>query len=166
MTDAQRFGLEMDLIRSRVLGLPVEAKGVLALACAQRVVRANGKEFADIEDVLNSGWSVVQFGQGDCASLRRALESREDLDDDPIAAAAYAMGAVDGDAEAAWWATSRLLDSAFERVPYPAEATSFRPVAEDAQHETVRQELRWIDEALSLLEQQGATRGVIDHLRM
>lgn len=98
--------------------------------------------------------------------MRRDLESRDDLDDDPVAAVTYAMGAVDGDADTAWWTTSRLLDAAFERVPYPAEATAFRPVIEDAQHETVRQELRWIDETLSLLEQEGLTRGVIERLRL
>ena len=166
MSDDERFGLSLELVRSRVLNLPPAAQAVHALACAQRVVRASDDGSADLESALHAGWSVVKSGHGDCAEIRRDLELRDDLDDDPIAAVTYAIGAVDRVAESAWWATSRLLDAAFEHVPYPVEATVFRPVAEDAQHETVRQELLWIDETLSLLEQEGATSGVIDRLRL
>ena len=166
MTDGERFAPDLESFRSRVLNLPPEAQAVHALACAQRVVRARGEASADLESALNTGWSVVKSGQGDCAEIRRELESRDDLDDNPIAAVTYALAAVDRVADSAWWATSRLLDAAFERVPYPIEATVFRPVAEDAQHETVRQELQWIDETLTLLEQEGATSGVIDRLRL
>ena len=165
MTDGERFALDLELLRSRVLSLPPVAQAVHALACAQRVVRASGEGSADLGSALNAGWSVVKSGQGDCAEIRRELESRDDLDDDPTAAVLYAMRAVDHVAESAWRATSRLLDAAFERVPYPVDATVFRPVAEDAQHETVRQDLLWIDETLTLLEQEGATSDVIDRLR-
>lgn len=167
MTDGERFAPDLERIRSRVRSLPPVAQAVHALACAQRVVRASLEGSADLEIALNAGWSVVKSGQGDCADIRRDLESRDDVDDDdPVAAVLYAMGAVDRVEQSAWWAASRLLDAAFESVPFPAKATAFRPVAEDAQHEKVRQELQWIDETLTLLERDGATPGVIDRLRL
>lgn len=68
VTDGERFGPELELLRSRVLDLPLQAQAVLALAPAQRVVRASGDGSTDMEEVLNVGWSVVQSGQEDCAA--------------------------------------------------------------------------------------------------
>jgi hypothetical protein len=138
---------------------------VFALACAERLVRTSGAPSdSDLREALRVGWSAAMDGSGDCQLARLAVEMRDDLDGDEVAAVAYALGAVCGDDKAAWGAVSRALDAAFERVEYPEDARSFRPLDEDLATEPVQTELRWQEEALSRLAANGATAEVIDWL--
>jgi hypothetical protein len=110
--------------------LPPQAQVVFALACAARLVRASGAASQrDMDEALAVGWSVALGGAGDCQAVCSTLEPRDDLDNDEVAAVAYALGAVIGESEDAWAVASRAIDAAFERVEYPAGASTFRPLA-------------------------------------
>ena len=128
-------------------------------------MRASGAPSAsELREALRVGWSAAMDGSGDCQLARLAVEMRDDLDADEVAAVACALGAVCGDDKAAWGAVSRALDAAFERVEYPEDARSFRPLDEDLATKPVQTELRWQEEALSRLAANGATAEVIDWL--
>jgi hypothetical protein len=93
------------------------------------------------------------------------MDARGDLDDDAVAAVAFAVTAVIGSADDAWWAANRVLDQAFSRVEYPADARLFRPFAEDLASSQVQNEILWIDQALTRLEATGPSADVIEELR-
>jgi hypothetical protein len=117
-----------------------------------------------LREALRVGRSAAVNGSGDCQPARSAIERRDDLDADDVAAVAYALGAVYGEDKAAWGAVSRALDAAFERVEYPDDARTFRPLRRGSRHQPVQTELRWQEEALSRLAAHGATAEVIDWL--
>jgi hypothetical protein len=158
---------EFESLRKRLLRLDGPSRNAFALVCAERLVRrAPANIVGQLSEALAVGWSVAQGQEGDLASTRAHLEQRADFDSDPVAAAAYALGAVGGSADDAWQTASRSLDSAFDRIEYPVDASTFRPLAIDMATPVVQAELRWQDNALTMLEESGPSADVIKRLRV
>lgn len=162
MPEAQERWAEM---QRRLGRLPAERQAVVALAGAERLVgvTASVRE-SELRLLLAQGWAAVT-GSRDLSRLREGLLERDDLDDDEVAAVTFALGAVMGSVQDAWWAVSRCLDAAFDRVPYPDDATSFRPVEEDAASPGVRREMEWHLAALSVAEESDSLPAAIERLR-
>jgi hypothetical protein len=157
---------ELAPLRKRVFSLTEPSRGVFALACAERLVRHAAPDVAEsLQAPLSEAWSVALGGEGNLRAIRDEMDARGDLDDDAVAAVAFAMTAVIGSADDAWWAANRVLDQAFSRVEYPADARLFRPFAEDLASSQVQGEIRWIDQALTRLEGSGPSADVIEELR-
>ena len=124
ITDAPGPLAEVDHLQSALMSMAPRERTVFALACAERLVTARRPSEDPLHEVLAMGWSVALGGSGDCAAVRSEVENREDLDDDDVAAVAFALGAVIGNPGDAWSAASRAIDAAFERIPYPPGTTT------------------------------------------
>jgi hypothetical protein len=159
---------EFEALRKRLLRLDGPSRNAFALVCAERLLRyAPANVVEQLSEALAVGWSVVLGQEGDLTSTSAHLEQREDIDSDPVAAAAFALRAVgSGSADDAWQTANRSLDAAFDRIEYPVDASSFRPLAIDMATPVVQAELRWQDQALTLLEGSGPSEDVIRHLRV
>jgi hypothetical protein len=118
-----------------------------------------------LDAALETGWSVLVREADNCCDALTTLSAYDDRDDDAIAAVTFALGAVEGRAGDAWHAVARCIDTAFERVDYPADAREFRPLTQDIVSQPVQDELRWQDDVLTVLERSGATDDVISALR-
>lgn len=116
-----------------------------ALACADRLIATDDPaRRAELRVALDTAWRLSESGARSLAEATAAeLLARPDVDDDPVAAVVYAIGAALGSSEAATWAASRSLDAAFARVPYPPHAQVLRPLEEDMASDVVQHELRW-----------------------
>jgi hypothetical protein len=118
-------------LEDRVGLLPLRVQAHFALICIEGVLW------------LESVWQA-QARPSDLDALLQRLYERDDLDDrDEIAALAFAVSALIGSSVDGLSAVRRLSDSAFDRIPYPEGASSFRPLKEDAAHPVVMDELRW-----------------------
>jgi len=154
-------------IRDRLSALPVPGRAVFALACAERLVACRTSERAPgLRAALTQGWSAVLVGQGNLAHLRREFGTRPDLDDDEVAAVAYALQAVDGSPDAAWWAASRGMDAAFENVAGSEVVSEYRALEIDAAEPVVQAELEWQRAVLDQLELAGPTEELVSRLRL
>jgi hypothetical protein len=153
-------------IRRRLGQLPPDRQAVMALASAEHLVTltASDRE-GELRRTLALGWAALTTGPRDLSELRNGLEDRDDVDDDEVAAVAFALGAVMGSLEDAWWTVNRCCDAAFDRVPYPEDTTSFRPLDEDAGSPQVRRELEWQLAALSTAEESDSLATAIARLR-
>lgn len=132
--------------RSARLASLTTTQGVwLALACAERLASADEpRRRAELRATLDVAWDVLRSGEREGAyPLVVGMETRDDADDDPVAATLYALQAVIGSSDAVHWGADRALDNAFERVPYPVGVVLFRPLHGDTGSEVVQEELRW-----------------------
>lgn len=155
-------------LHARAEALPAARRACFALACAEHLVSIEAfPRERELRAVLAECWAVLTGGQRDLSRLRAELAAREDLDDDEVAGVAFALEAVAslGSVDATLWASGRALDAAYERVPYPADATRFRPLALDTAEREVQDELSWQDETLELLEGPHALPDLIARLR-
>lgn len=123
-------------LRSRVDALAVDRQAAFTLACAQGAVGPD----VGLLGALESGWDAL-VGHGDVAQVLTDLERGHELDDDALAATHYALSSVQGQAGAAWWAASRVMDQTFAGVEYPEDAVAFRPVEADALSAVVQSEI-------------------------
>ena len=142
-------------LHPRVAALPSERRACFALACAERLVSLERSHREhELRAALADGWAVLAGEKRDLRTSQSQLESCDDADDDEVAAVAYALAAVaqDGSTDATLWAARRALDAAYERVPHPEGATSFRPLAYDTAEPVVQEEPRWQARVLSILE--------------
>jgi hypothetical protein len=119
MKDARGPLAEVDQLQSTLSSMPAREQSVFALACAERLVTAARASRDDLYEALAVAWPVALGGSGDCVNLRSKVEGREDLDNDDVAAVAFALGSVIGNPGDAWSAGSRAIDAAFERIPIP-----------------------------------------------
>jgi hypothetical protein len=169
MSDAERLDgpqAEIRALRSKLAQLPSNERAVFALACAERTVRtAGGQSEQAMNDALALGWSAVLGGPGDCGPPRASLQQRDDLENDEVAAVFYALGAVLGRADDAWWAATRAMDAAFERGERQPAKRRLRKRDKAAPSDAVQLELIWQREALQLLARDGAAGGVVQRLR-
>lgn len=116
-----------------------------ALACAARLIATEEPaRRAELRVALDTAWVLAESGARSLAeAAEKELLARPDVDDDPVAAVVYAIGAALGSSEAAAWAASRSLDAAFARVPYPPHAQLLRALEDDMASDVVQHELRW-----------------------
>jgi len=130
-------------LEHRVGLLPLGVQARFALICVEGVLWLAGTpDVADVQ-ILESVWQA-QARPSDLPALLKRLHERDDLDDrDEIAALAFAASALLGSSMDGSWAVRRLAESAFDRIPYPEDASGFRPLKEDAAHPVVMDELRW-----------------------
>ena len=82
-------------------------------ACAQALVRASADPDTGLSEAIGHGWDIAKAQRSAPAESDR-IARRPDIDEDAVAATFYALRAVDGSAEDAWWAVSRFVDAAFE----------------------------------------------------
>jgi hypothetical protein len=135
---------ESQELRRRLAALAVERQACFALACAKHLVEASSQaRKAELLGVIARGWAALLGAHDAAASMRSRLSTSNNLDDDEVAAVAFALDAVNGVPESAYWAASRALDAAFKRVPYEDEKRTFRPLAVDAARPIVQQEVAW-----------------------
>ena len=114
-----------DELHRRAEALPPDRRAAFALACAEHLVSITASpRQAELRVALARGWAVLDGGSDDLTPLRAQLEGREDVDEDDVAGVYYALGAVQGSADDAWWAARRASDAAYERVPYPNGAST------------------------------------------
>jgi hypothetical protein len=169
MSDEERLdGPQADIraLRSKLAELASNAQAVFALACAERTVRATGGDSERaMDDPLALGWSAVLGGPGECGPARASVQARDDLENDEVAAVFYALGAVLGRPDDAWWAATRAMDAAFERGERKPAKRRLLPRDKSAPSETVQLELLWQREALQLLAREGASPTAIVRLR-
>jgi len=153
-------------IRDRLLALPEASRAVFALACAERLVaHTTSERTPGLRAALTLGWSAVLAGQGDLAELCREFDTRPDLNDDEVAAVAYALRAAGGSPDDAWWAASREMDAAFERIAHSEVVNGFRALDVDAAEPVVQAEMQWQQAVLDQLEQTGPTEELVSRLR-
>jgi hypothetical protein len=144
---------------------PSDQQAAFALACAEHLVRVEASaRQGELLEILATGWLTLAGRGKDLSALRASLETREDLDDDEVAAVALALDAVSGCSTAAWQAVSRATDAAYERVPYPPGLSEFRPLATDTAEPVVQQELRWQTRAMATLERSENLQEAIRNL--
>ncbi|KSW29915.1 hypothetical protein [Cellulomonas sp. B6] len=153
-----------DAVWDAVATLPTPARAMFALACAERLARAAGRD-DELSEALEAGWAAADGQPADLAPLRSELEDRDDLDDDDPAATYFALGAAAGSVKDCRAAANRAMDAAFARVTYPAGATTFRPLADDAAEPPVQDELAWQRAAATRLADDGPTDDVRAWLR-
>jgi hypothetical protein len=159
--------MDMSGIPQRLAALSPEKRACFALACAERlVVRTSSTRQKELRTALDQGWSVLNGHGGDVAALRSSFDSRSDLDDDEVAAVAYALEAVRGDADAAYWAASRSLDAAFELVRHAGSATEFRPLGVDAADPVVKEEVAWQERAITGAEEAASLPELMQRIRL
>ena len=155
-------------IHARVAALTADRRGAFAMACAEHLVslEASTRE-SQLRAVLADAWVVLLGERGDLAERRRALAAREDLDDDEVAAVAFALDAVAelGRTDATLWAAGRAMDAAYTRVVYEPGATALRPLSVDTAEPVVQAELAWQAKAVGLLEGPGSLPEVVEALR-
>lgn len=154
--------LTLDEHKTRLAALTDVQAVWLALACAERLLpRASDEQQGVLREALDMAWdALTSHHPHRAASMAAALGARDDLDDDPVASAFYALEAVAGVSGAAAWGAARGIDDAFERVPYPDGATEFRPLEEDTASEPVQRELRWQLLAADVVSQAAAAADV------
>ena len=155
-----------DELHRRAEALPPDRRAAFALACAEHLVSITASpRQAELRVALARGWAVLDGGSDDLTPLRAQLEGREDVDEDDVAGVYYALGAVQGSADDAWWAARRASDAAYERVPYPNGASIFRPLEADTASLEVEYELTWQRQALEALEGHEPLPEVVARLR-
>jgi hypothetical protein len=165
-TNAEAWGDKIEPLRASLDSLPTKETWAFALACAERLVNAGSADRQrELSEILSEGWAVFESGRGDCSSLRTAMISRADIDDDPVAAVYYALELVDGQAQRAWSVANRAIDAAFELISYPHGVGQFHSLSEDVQRESVQRELTWQRESLDRLTVHGATPATVQSLR-
>jgi hypothetical protein len=126
---------ESEEMRRRLAALAAERQACFALSCAARLVQASSHpRETDHLRLIARGWAALLGADDDAAAMRSQLSTSNDLDADEVAAVGFALGAVHGVAESAYWAASRARDAAFYRVLYEDERRTFRPLAVDAAH--------------------------------
>ncbi len=81
-----------------------------------------------------------------------------------MAATFYALRAVDGSAEDAWWAVSRFVDAAFEQAEYPNAARRFQPIIEDSAMPDVRLRMNRLEAWLRAAESSMTVSDLIEQL--
>jgi len=156
----------MARLRSEVDALSERAKVLAAIACADRLIhRFDDAIDAEVHEAVRSAWAWAAGTAWDPAATVDALEQREDLDDDAVAATAFAVQAVGGDTSGAWFAVNRLVDAAFARVPYAPDESAFRPLDVDMLAAPVRADLAWLHLVLAELRSDPGDTEAIDRLR-
>jgi hypothetical protein len=142
-----------DPLRRRIEALPPLRQAVFALACAERLVSLEASpRQAALHAAIAQGFEQLAGETRDLAALHAALSGREDVDDDEVAAVVFGLGAVMGLPDSAWSTAGRAFDAAYERVSYPVDATTFRPLEEDTADPAVQQEISWQEDAVKALE--------------
>jgi hypothetical protein len=142
-----------DSLRRRIVALPPLLQAVFALACAEHLVSLEASpRQATLRAAIDRGFEQLAGESGDLAALHAALSGREDVDDDEVAAVVFALGAVLGRPNSAWWTADRSLDAAYDRAPHPVKAAMFRPLEDDTADPSVQQEISWQTEAVKALE--------------
>lgn len=156
-----------DEVERRIGLLAPERQAAFALACAEHLVTGErSPRQAELRSMLDQGWMALIDGTpANLSHLRQVLEERDDLDDDEVAAVAYALGAVSGSVDDARWGAGRGRDAAYGRVPYPEDARTFRPLEEDTQSPEVQAELAWQRSAVSQSEDAGSLADLIAQFR-
>lgn len=154
----------LDSIRGRVLDLGAGRAAIVALACAQRLANTTHSHDPMVTAALAAGWNRT-MSTSELRSHADDLERRPDADDDVIAAAVYALRALGGSLEHAWWSVSRLIESAFGRAEYYGNSTAFRPFGDDALQPEVRLELDWLDATLQVAATEAEPAKLADRLR-
>jgi len=150
-------------LEQRVGLLPLGVQAHFALICVEGVLWLAATPDVDDVHFLESVWQA-QARPSDLGALLQRLYERDDLDDrDEIAALAFAVGTLLGSSVDGLRAVRRLSASAFDRIPYPEDASGFRPLEDDAAHPVVMDELRW---ELSVAQALEADPHVIDALRV
>jgi hypothetical protein len=163
--DTSSYGAGSELSR-RLAALAPDRQACFALACADRLVAGNASPRAEeLRTLLDLGWSGLTNGTARVTHVRAQLNAREDLDEDEVAAVAYALDSVLGDAGGALWAARRALDAAFDRIAYVADGTSFRPLADDEAEPVVQAELAWHEHALGAVESRTALPDLVARFR-
>jgi hypothetical protein len=153
-------------IRRRLAQLPPERQAVVALASAEHLVALSAPpDQEELRRFLALGWAALKTGHPDLSGSRDELLNRDDVDDDEVAAVAFALGAAMGSVNDAWWAVNRCGDAAFDRVPYLDDSTSFRPLSDDAASPQVQREVAWQQATLSLVEESASLATAIHRLR-
>ena len=163
MAEGSTYVRESEALRGRFDQMSHDAQLLLALACAERLVRSDTvPRTASIIPQLDQGWLAVVNTRINCAPALAALEDRRDPDDDAIAAVAYALRAVLGEEDSAWHAVNRMIDDAFERVSEEQRESSFRPLDEDFAAEEVQETFRWISATITLLNESRDTSKFVE----
>jgi hypothetical protein len=152
---------------SALAELSPERQAWFALACGEHLLPAEPAETrADLRITLDAGWGAIRSGDTSPVSvIRETFIEREDLDADAVASVAFALDAVLGIPDSAFWAVGRVTDAAFSAVPYPQDAYAFRPWSEDASHEIVRSECQWLANAMACVKRARDTSDVIEWLQ-
>lgn len=153
-----------DALRLRLEALVPQRRAAFALACAEHLVamEATPRE-AELRAPLAQGWEALLGAPDDLGPLHARLEERADLDDDEVAGVAFALGAVMGGYEDAWWAANRARDAADARVSY--REPSFQPADADAAERIMQDELDWQLGAVAALEVDEPLSTVVTRLR-
>ena len=155
-----------DQLRRRIEALPRLRQAAFALACAEHLVGVEASpRQTELRAAIAQGFEQLAGEPRDLAALREALSSREDVDQDEVAAVVFGLGAVMGLPDSAWLTAGRALDAAYERVPYPADAMTFRPVEQDTADPAVQQEFLWHDWAVKSLESDQDLSEIVASLR-
>jgi hypothetical protein len=134
-------------LHARAAALDPDRRTAFALACAEHLVATEASRREDeLRAIVHDGWD-----RHDVDVRRAALEERDDLDDDEVAAVALALDAVarGGPRDATLWTSGRALDAAYDRV---------------GEHQ-VRAELDWQSGALELLERTDDLAAAVVELR-
>lgn len=154
---------DFEVTRGRVLSLEHTRSTALALACAQALVRAGADLDTELSEAISHGWAIAKTQQSAPLESDR-IARRPDIDEDAVAATFYALRAVDGSAEDAWWAVSRFVDAAFEQAGYPNTASQFRPLVEDSAVPHVRLRMHRLEAWLRAAESSMTVSELIEQL--
>lgn len=156
------YRAEMERLSAGFAALSGPARALLAVGCADRLVRAAGAQIDDeVKQAVHSAWTAVTNGSSLSPAAITDLRNRDDVNDDPVAAIVHASEAVNGDRDSGWHAVTRLVDSASARVPYAPGESTFRPLDEDLRSEPVASEVRWLQEALRRLSDGERSHAIV-----
>ena len=162
----QEYSAATDSLHVQIEASAPHARSVFALACAERLVAADSSSRRKVlQEALDAGWAAVLEGSTERLSILESIDGREDIDDDAVAGVAHALMATSGASEHATAVSTRATDAAFEQVPYPDDASSFRELDDDFKTEVVQREYRWQKETLMQLAKADDLSQVIQQLR-
>jgi hypothetical protein len=117
----------------------------------------------ELNEAISHGWDIAE-AQRSAPTESDRIARRPDIDEDAVAASFYALRAVDGSAEDAWWAVSRFVDAAFEQAEYPNTAPQFRPLVEDSAVPDVRLRMHQLEAWLRAAESSMTVSELIEQL--
>lgn len=152
-----------EITRRRVLSLEPIRSTALALVCAQALVRASSDSDTELHEAISHAWDIAGAEPSALTESDR-IARRPDIDEDAVAATFYALRAVNGSTEDAWWAVSRFVDSAFEQAEYPTTVTQFRPSVEDNAVPDVRLRMSQLEAWLRAAESSMTIGELIEQL--
>lgn len=130
------------ILHARASALATDRRAAFALACAEHLVRLASTK-PDLLVKIADGWPVLAGDMRDLSDHLVELDTRSDGDEDDVACVAYALETVvrPHSSASVLWAMGRAVDAAYERVPYPEGAISFRRLSADTMDPAVQKEL-------------------------